>query len=372
VRRLAGQAWILVVSTLLAFALLAPPAAAESRHRVVVLEPPGTLRYPELRARLRGELLAAGFDVVSVAVTPGEPMKASAERAAAEHHPAAVVWVVEPEPAAPADPTAPAASPDDTGEIWILDRLLPHTYVLTFDATVAGAGDATRVPVTAVEILKADLAELSLTHVPPPPPRLAPPPVSPPLLHLEHRAWRFVVEPGFALLAGFSGLDSTWTPVLRAGVRFPATWETVAPPVFELRARVATFGGEVVVTAPEGEARVKQTLVGVEGVARLLSKSVVQPFFLVSAGAYSAHVAGKSTTAAAHSETTWSFATGGGLGLWFQPSAPQPDDHAGWAFVTTGALEVAVVPTAVRIAERRVATAGAPTGLLSAGIAGFF
>ena len=362
-----ARAWLLVMSCLLAVASLAAPAAAEYPHRVVLLEPTGTARYPELRARLRGELLAAGFAVVSVAVAPDENPKASAERAAGEHHPAAVIWVVEPEPENAGDTTPPGPA---TGQIWILDRLLPHTYVLTFDATVAGAGDATRVPVTAVEILKADLAELSVTHAPPPAPPRRPPP--PPPSRLEQRPFRVVLEPGFAVLAGFAGLDATWTPVLRAGIRLPASFEHSPPPVFELRARVAAFGGEVVLTAPEGRARVKQTLAGVEGVARLLPTSVVEPFFVVSAGAYSAHVEGESTTAPVHAETTWSFAAGGGVGLWFQPDRARAGDRAGWAFAATGTLDVAVVPTAVRIAERRVATAGAPAGLLSAGIAGFF
>src|SRR4051794_39564456 len=69
-RRLAGRAGLLIVSALLTFALLTAPAAAEYRHRVVLLEPSGEQRYPELRARLRGELAAAGFDVVAVTPAP--------------------------------------------------------------------------------------------------------------------------------------------------------------------------------------------------------------------------------------------------------------------------------------------------------------
>jgi len=371
-RRLAGRARLFLVSSFLTLALFTATASAQYRHRVVVLEPSGPGRYPELRARLRGELVAAGFDVVSVTAAPGEALKAAAERAAGEQHPAAVVWVVEPEPVtAEGETSAPDAR---LGQIWILDRLLPHTVVLTFDASAAGAGDATRVPVTAVEILKADLAELSVTRPPPPPPARAasPPPRHAPPPSSERRPWRAVVEPGFAFLAGFSGLPSTWTPLLRAGVELPATWEKSEPPVFELRARVAAFGGAVVVDAPEGQARVKQTLAGVEGVARLLPKSMLQPFFVVSAGAYSAHVAGKSATAPAHTATTWSFTTGGGLGLRFQLEPARARARAGWALAATGTLDVAWVPTAIRIAERRVATAGAPTGLLSAGLVGFF
>jgi hypothetical protein len=370
-RPLRERARLLVVTCFLALTTLTAPVAAEYRHRVVVLAPSGPERYPELRARLGGELMAAGFEVVPVTAAPGETLKSSAERVAGELHPAAVVWVVEPEPtASEAEASAPAAR---AGQIWILDRLLPHTYVLTFDAAAVEAGDATRVPVTAAEILKADLAELSVTHAPPrsesprPP---APPHVPPP--RVERRPWRVTVEPGFALLAGFSGLGATWTPVLRAGIALPAAWEKSEPPTFELRARFAAFGGESVVTAPEGEARVRQALAGVEGVARLLPKSALQPFFLVSAGAYSAHVAGKSATASTHTETTWSFATGGGAGLWFQPSPPAVRSGAGWAVVATGELQVAWVPTAIRIAEQRVATAGAPAALLSAGVAGCF
>jgi hypothetical protein len=343
----------------LAALLLALPATAQSRHRVILLEPADEPVSAELRARLRGELVAAGFEVVIVPSTGQDP-KAQTESVAGVEHPAAVFYAVPP----------PPNDPEASGELWISDRLLRRTFVLRFGAA-GTTPDVARVAVQAVEILKADLAELSVTGGPPhePPPKPLPPP--PPVKTREIRPLRVALEAGGALLPGFSGLGSTWTPVLRAGVSLPAEWEDAEPPHLDIRARVAALGGEARVEASEGEARVKQTLAGLELGLRLLPRSVVQPFFLVCVDAYGVNVAGKSTLAKAHQTQTWSLATGGGLGLWIQPfvhARARPD----FALSLSAELEVAWIPTAIRIAERRVATAGSPTALVGAGLVGFF
>jgi len=346
--------------------LVATPAAAQSRHRVVLLDPADEPASAELRARLRGELAAAGFEVVVVA-SAGPSLKAQAESVGSEQSPTAVLYVVAP-PAGASE--ASAAS----GALWISDRLLRRTFVLRFAWVGTTHDEAARVAVQAVEILKADLAELSVTGEPPrePPPKPPPPlPPPPPVKTLEARPLRMAIEAGAALLPGFSGLGSTWTPVLRAGVTLPAEWDITEPPNIDIRARVAALGGEARVEASEGEARVRQTLAGLELGLRLLPRSVVQPFFRVCADAYGVQVEGKSTLAETHRSETWTFATGGGLGLWIQPFA-HTRARPNFALSLSAELEVAWVPTAIRIAERRVATAGAPTGLVGAGLVGFF
>jgi hypothetical protein len=65
------------------------------------------------------------------------------------------------------------------------------------------------------------------------------------------------------------------------------------------------------------------------------------------------------------SADTWSAVSGGGGGLFVQPSS-------GVAIVLSGELLTAWSRTIVNIAEQRVASAGAPLLLLTAGVAGVF
>jgi hypothetical protein len=356
-----AKALFLVLSMLALLAFVAPPAKAQYRHRVVLLEPPSEPESAELRARLRGELAAAGFEVVAVPSAEGQDPKVLAESVAGAQHPAAVIYARPPV----------TTEPDASGELWISDRLLKRTFVLRFRTADPTANEAAHVAVQAVEILKADLAELSVTREPPPvpPPKPSPPPsVAKPA---ESRAVRFPVELGAAVLPGFGGIASTWTPVLRVGVTLPAEWEENEPPNLDVRARVAALGGDVRVEAPGGEARVRHTLIGLELALRLLPKSPIQPFFLICVDAYGLNVEGRSASALVHTERTWSLATGGGLGLWIQPfvhARARPD----LALALTGELEAAWVPTEIRIAERTVATLGSPTALFGAGVVGVF
>ena len=344
----------------LGFLLQAAPARAQYRHRVVLLETPGDAASAEVPARLHGELTAAGFDVVALPVAAGDDLKRAAENAAGELHPAAVLYVVSP---APDDDSA-------QGAVWISDRLLHRTFVVRFRADAgAPSGEAANVAVQAIEILRADLAELSVTrevHREPSPPKPSPPPA-------RERARSAVapspgarpeVQGGFGLLQGFAGVRSTWTPVLRAGTSLPAAWLDDAPVTVSVLASVAALGGEVRIEASEGAALVRQTLAGLDVVLRLAPREVVAPFFLVSGGAYAAQITGTGGPAV-HARTTWSPASGGGVGV----RAPL---GAGFAVVVSGELSYAWSRTQIRIAERRVATAGAPLALLSAAAVGVF
>ncbi|HEX6767587.1 MAG TPA: hypothetical protein VF103_18940, partial [Polyangiaceae bacterium] len=71
-------------------------ALAQYRHRVVLLEQPNTDEAStEVLVRVRGELTAAGFEVVLLPSTvEGDPAVVS-ETSAPELHPAAVILVIE-------------------------------------------------------------------------------------------------------------------------------------------------------------------------------------------------------------------------------------------------------------------------------------
>src|SRR5262245_17371868 len=156
--------WVLPLALL--FVLTPVVALAEYRHRVVLLEQPNTDEAStEVLARLRGELTAAGFELVLLPAPEGDPDKVS-ETTARELSPAAVILVLE----RPADDTEPRRI-----ELWLSDRLSHRTFVqsLPIDPDDAGRGYR-RLAVQSVELLKARLAELMLTK--PPEPVKPPPP----------------------------------------------------------------------------------------------------------------------------------------------------------------------------------------------------
>jgi len=331
-------------------------AAAEYRHRVVLIEPAGEDGSGELRARLRGELLAAGFDVIALP-GPSTADLREIENTARELHPAAVLFVSRTE--REAEPTG--------GEIWLSDRLLRRTFVLKFSLNAAEPSrDTARVAVQVVEILKADLAELSLTREsPPPPPALPPAPVASVAPAPESTGFEPRIEAGAGMLQGFSGLGAAITPVLRAGGRLPQEWFGAGAPAFDVLASVAAFGGEVRIARPAGEARVKQTLATFGVSARFLPSQVAQPFLVASSGAYGVRVDGLGADGVGRSADTWSALSGGGGGLFLQPSR-------GVAIVLSGEMLAAWSHTIVNVAGQRAASAGASVLFLTVGVAGVF
>jgi hypothetical protein len=348
-----------VLASALAFgALLAGmrPCAADYRHRVVLFEPSASESgSSEIHVRLRGELVAAGFDLVVRPAPPREELKAAAESAAGELHPAAVLYVVE--PAAGATDASPV-------QVWISDRLLRRTFVLSFRADPAAAGDdAAKVAVQAVEILKADLAELSVTREerPEPPPPLPPrPSPSPPIARAPTPA-QLELHAGVGLIQGFSGVTPAWTPFVRAGASLPERWVGGAL-TLSILGSFAAFGGDVRFSEPAGEAQVRQALGELMVVGRLAPRQLIQPFLSLSGGVYSADVRGTGGPRV-HARQTWSGASGAGVGVWLEASP-------GFAFVLSTELTLAWSRTIVRIAERSVATAGAPLATAGAGIVG--
>jgi hypothetical protein len=238
---------------------------------------------------------------------------------------------------------------------------------LSFRAAPDAPGnEAAKVAVQAVEILKADLAELSVTgeERPEPPPPAPPPPKPPAPPVREPMPARLELHAGVALLQGFSGLGSTWTPFFRVGASLPERWLGGAPLTLSVLASLAAFGGDVRLEEPEGDAHVGQAVGGLTLVGRLAPRSVVQPFFSLSGGVYTADVRG-SRGARVRARQTFSGASGAGVGLWLQASPA-------FAVVFSGDVTLAWARTVVRIAERPVATAGAPLMTGGASLAGVF
>ncbi len=232
------------------------------------------------------------------------------------------------------------------------------------------------VAVHAVELLKANLAELSISEeeqsaaVAPSttPPIAAPAPAqheSPDAVG-QQVGIGLSLHAGVAVLQGFQGLGPIWTPMLRLGASLPSRWFGDAPFTLDVLAQGAFYGGEARVEGREGAAVVKQSSAALELWARFVPTEVAQPLLTVSVGAYRARVEGDSTDVSRErSADTLSLSNGVGAGLWMQPAT-------NLAVVAQGEVLVVWERTELRVADQYVGTAGWPMLLLSLGVAGVF
>lgn len=337
------------------------PLGAQYRYRVVLLETAADTQSAEVEARLRGELAGAGFEVVALPVAPGDDVAGRAEAAAGELHPAAVLYVVAP---------APDADSEAARTLLISDRLLRKNFAVRFRADEqAPTNQAAQVAVQAVEILNADLAELSVTRETPPPAPVVQntPPTRDTLPRAEapgrHRA-HAELQAGMGVLQGFHGTGAVWTPIVRAGVNAPESWLAGAPLTLSLLASVAAFGGEATVATADGAAHLTQAEVDAELVACFVPHAPVAPFVLLKSGAYTLRAEG-SGAPVVHTERTWSGTSGVGAGV-------RVPLGASFAFVASGEVGFAWSRSIVQIANVPVASAGSPAAIYGATAVGVF
>ncbi len=349
-RRLASVA----VGCAVAAFLLSAAAAAEYRHRIVVLEPPtGEDADHELITRLRAELAAAGFEVIVLPAGATQDPRTAVESAGRALHPASVLRVVR------QVPKAHGNKPPSETELWLADRLLRKTFVLRLKAEAAGpSGEAARIAVQAVELVKARLAELAVTRErerdgPPAPP-------APPAPRSQRGA-----APNLAVAVGLLQSvqrgQQALTPVARLGVALPErlTGETLA---IDLRGSFLGLGQAAHVRRAPGSASLRHTLASVDAVMRFLPKGRAQPFLSLGGGALAVDVAGVAPepyrTASAR---TWSGVVTTGAGAWLQPLP-------GLGLSLEAQLVNAWSKTIVRIRGVEVAEVAAPLLVLSAGL----
>ncbi len=212
-RILRASRFILAVAGLLS---LASSAFADYRHRVVLLEPAVDSDIEaEVLARVRGELEAAGFELYVMPVDAETDPKIAVESSARDLHPAAVLLV---------EQEVAEGSGTHTAELWVSDRSLQRTFVqrLRVEAGNASRG-ASWLAVQALELVRARLAELSVSgRTEPAPSRLRERPAPPPPAPKPERHGRGAqVAVGFGLLHGFRGFETVWTPIARVGASIP-------------------------------------------------------------------------------------------------------------------------------------------------------
>jgi hypothetical protein len=137
--------------------LVAAPARADLRYRVVLLRPLVTDDVTsDALARVRGELTAGGFEVSMLAQDPALDVRSALETVGRELDPIATFAIVR-------------AAGGSTAEIWVCDRLEGKSVIQSVRLDGNGVpGEPSRsvvLAVQAVELLKASLAQYWLSSV---------------------------------------------------------------------------------------------------------------------------------------------------------------------------------------------------------------
>ncbi len=260
----------------------ASEAATAPPVLVLLLRPlPTSDTLAETILRIKSELRAGGFDVaiedIQADAIPAD-RRSFLERSGEGLAPSATLGVFGDLDRGPA-------------EMWIADRISGKTIIRRIEVQVTSDRRLSEVvAIRAQEILRASLVEWLLQRdgrssapAPSPPTQVessAERPVPGPAMH-----WRMALEAGAAVLGGLGGVGASVAPTARLRVGLSER--------FALRLTGLGLGTRPVVTNLTRSARVGQTLLLVEGVARWRSGKVVRPILSVGAGAERVAVEGR-------------------------------------------------------------------------------
>jgi len=338
------------LAALLAFSASRASAAAPSapgRGSVILLLPSDADDLAsEVSARLRGELEAAGFEVVG----------------AGERSPVAMVAVAV-QRVAGGGALAEVRVSDPTGQKTLVAR------------GFLGGGEHGRaagiLAVKSLELLKSSLAEPSdppeVEFQPPPPApgARAPPdrptnPVRPPVAPPPDRAGfsrGLELALAGALVDGFGGVGAWWTPMFMAGYRWTSG--------LSVRASVAVFGQTVSLSTPDASARLDQHLATIDAILMGWPRAPIRPYVLAGLGAEHLHVVGVPGAAGGRGNTSEQVALLGTAGL----GADVPV-VLGMSLLTEIRALVGWPEDAIEIGGVEAGRAGGPSVVFDAGVAG--
>jgi hypothetical protein len=335
----------MVLEALLAVALLAfsGEARAASSLVVAVIRPldPGPM-VTEVVTRVRGELVAAGFQVALVDHVPGTDPGVEMRTVATHLHPLAIFGIFEQTDSGAAD-------------VWIADLLIGKTLVQRVGADPregAPAKDGSSVQaVRAVELLRASLLELVVERSSLPPSPLPQRDVAEAPPHDQGapapKAGSLGFEAGAAVLHSFEGIGPAIAPIVRVAYQ-PA-------PRVALRLTASGLGTRPSIEAPNGQAAIAQEFVLFEVAPILFADAVVRPLVSVGAGAY--HFEAEGTASFPYASSTrqvWAAAFDAGGGAYLAASR-----HFGVSL--EGHVLFTSTRPLVRIADVEVAAAGRPS-----------
>jgi hypothetical protein len=341
----------LILAVLVSWAV---PAGADSPNRVVLLatDSEQDTTALELLARVRGELHAAGLEVIVQPLPADADLRVAVEASSPELLPAAVIAVRYLRPVPPGVAGA---------EVWISDRLSNTTLMQVVRPSSPQANPAVRLAVQVAEVLKARLALLWVKPEPPaPPPPARPLPPPPPAPEAASPRGRLLLGLGLGLIRHSRGDVSSWFPVLQLGYDLPnSSWSTTT-----LGLSAAWTPEETTLERGAGAAHIRQTLLLAQASLRFLPRAPVQPLISAALGAFGVRVRGEATAPyTTNTSSTWSAATTLGAGLWLQPAA-----NFAWLFEAKALA--AWSATEVQIEEERVATLGFPAFVFGTSVLG--
>jgi len=254
----------------------------------------------EAITRIRGELVADGFEVSIVDAPTAADPEWVLGRARQQTSAAATVGLF-----LQADAKA--------AEVWVIDRLTSKTVTRTIDLTTSPAGSAPEVLARrSVELLRASLLEVLVEKREETVPR--------PGAHdkvsrwaergLEPRQSRWGIEAGAQVLGGFGGVGSASMPVGR--VRFGIVRQLA------VRLTLSGLGTRPRVESAQGSATVSQELGLLELVGEITPRGWLTPSVSLGTGAYHIGVDGSATwpyTGLRGDRFAFAVDTGAGLAL---------------------------------------------------------
>ncbi|XYI01882.1 hypothetical protein ACMHYB_19790 [Sorangium sp. So ce1128] len=285
----------------------ASPAASGEPARVVLVQPgPADPSVSEALIRIRGELVADGFDVELLDAQSASAPRPTMDDAGQQAGSAALIGLF--------------LAPDgQAAELWMVDPRTNKTLVRRIDTRgEAREHIAELLAVRAAELLRASLLELLMSSRRSAAPAAAPPPskvsgqvsrrAERPLDQPRRSMWG--VELGGGLLASPGGIGPALLPVARL---------RVAPPgPIEGRLSLAGLGTAPRVAGPQGSATVQQRFGLVELAALPWPELRLRPRFSVGLGALHVAVDGEASWPyrGVHS-AQWAFAADAGAGVEF-------------------------------------------------------
>lgn len=271
-------------------------AKAETTLVVLASAPAGRASDAEVVNRVRGELLADGFTVQSVAATPDEDRAAILARAgrAAGVAVAAGLWIVEEARAV---------------ELVLVDELTGRTLTRRLDADPSVSGQAPEVIARrSVDFLRAGLLDFLVESLRSAVSEVHAPQRPVPKVEDDTERSRWAIEAGVGLLGSFEGAGPAAMPLGR--VRFAVT------PAWQLRVTTAWLGTQPIVETSAGAASVAQGIALLECTAHVWRRRPLHPFVSLGAGTYYVGVTGSGVPPdQGERSTAFSFAFAGGVGV---------------------------------------------------------
>jgi hypothetical protein len=270
--------WGIIALIVLMTSLVSRQLPAESALVVLVRPPTQSAIVTEAITRIRGELVADGFDVSVVNAPIGTDRALVLARANQQMSAAATIGLF-------LQPDAKAA------ELWVIDRLTNKTVVRSIEMAQSPAASAPEVMARrAVELLRASLLEILV--------EAQEKPVASPGPRAKASRWvtralepsqsRWGVEAGAQVLAGFGGIGAAVMPVGRVRIILGRHLVT--------RLTLSGLGTRPRVESAEGSATVSQELGLLELIGELAPQAWLKPSVSVGAGAYHIGVEGSATS----------------------------------------------------------------------------